>query len=567
MTSRLTHQLSTSTRGRLAAASLVAAALLVLGWALLAPISVANASEWAQVSCSLAGKPVSTEGWSPSWRIESSANEIFTDDCPKGGALIATDKQWTGELQEAGAGAVWAYSAPAGSTIVGGTLAYSMIAPYGISWISTPESESGQFLSCVFIPNTHGSCGEVGTSGSEAIPDKGGTHLYLVALCQGKEATAKCAAGLDAEARLISAEIILSTNAAPSGSGFTGPLLEGAASGNATMSFTAHDLNGPGVYSVTAKLDGETIYSGTPDSNSGECAIVGTDENNIREFQNTQPCPQNVPVTIEVPTGRYPNGEHQLKVEVEDATGKVASAYDGPITINNHPPAVAPSPVTTTLPPERGPCNGAPCDEAAKLTAAGQPTVFTRALGHSATTLTGRLISPTGAPIKDAQVKLLQQIGGSAAVTQIASATTHADGSWSLKAPAGPSRLLQVVFYSHTLDTVPASSLGFHESVQGAVSMHAPRRAHLGQAVTFAGQLHGGYVPAGGESVQMEIFYGGRWRTIEVLPTSSSGRWTYKYVFTLGAGSSYLFRAATVPNGGYPYTSSHSKPVRVTVRH
>jgi hypothetical protein len=123
------------------------------------------------------------------------------------------------------------------------------------------------------------------------------------------------------------------------------------------------------------------------------------------------------------------------------------------------------------------------------------------------------------------------------------------------------------VFYSHTLDTVPASSLAFHENVQGEVSMHAPRRARLGQAVTFAGQLHGGYVPAGGESVQMEIYYSGRWRTIEVLPTSSSGRWTYKYVFTLGAGSSYLFRAATVPNGGYPYTSSHSKPVRVTVRH
>ena len=34
-----------------------------------------------------------------------------------------------------------------------------------------------------------------------------------------------------------------------------------------------------------------------------------------------------------------------------------------------------------------------------------------------------------------------------------------------------------------------------------------------------------------------------------------------------GAGSSYLFRAATVPNGGYPYMSTHSKPVRVTVRH
>jgi hypothetical protein len=72
-------------------------------------------------------------------------------------------------------------------------------------------------------------------------------------------------------------------------------------------------------------------------------------------------------------------------------------------------------------------------------------------------------------------------------------------------------------------------------------------------------------VPASGESVQMEIRYGGRWRTIEVLPTNSKGRWTYRYVFTLGAGTSYLFRAATVPNGGYPFSSTHTKPVRVTV--
>jgi hypothetical protein len=250
--------------------------------------------------------------------------------------------------------------------------------------------------------------------------------------------------------------------------------------------------------------------------------------------------------------------------------------FDKTITFANHPgsdtplttaltASLAPT-ASSTAPPERGPCNGTPCDEAAKLVATGRPAAFTRALGHSAVTLTGRLMSPTGAPIKDAQVKLIQQINGSATATQIASAATRADGSWSLKAPAGPSRLLQVVFYSHTLDAVPASILDFHESVQGVVSMHAPRRARIGRAVTFTGQLAGGYVPAGGESVQVEIFYGGRWRTIEVLPTSSTGRWSYKYVFTLGVGTSYLFRAVTVPNGAYPYMNCHSKPVRVTVQ-
>ncbi len=250
-------------------------------------------------------------------------------------------------------------------------------------------------------------------------------------------------------------------------------------------------------------------------------------------------------------------------MELEDAAGDVATVYSGTLTTVNHATVFTP----TVAPVERGPCNGTPCDETAKLSVtAGEARTFTRALGHSAVTLTGRLTSATGAPIKDAQIKLLQQIGGSSAVTPAASVTTRADGSWSIKAPTGPSRLLRVAFYSHTLDTTPASILDFHESVQGAVSMHAPRRAHLGRAVVFTGQLAGGYVPAGGESVQMEIFYSGRWRTIEVLPTNGKGRWSYKYVFTLGVGASYLFRAVTVPNGTYPYTSSHSKPLRVTVQ-
>jgi len=568
MTTRLTHQPCTSSR---AGALLLTGALLLLGWVLLAPISTASASEWAQISCSLAGKPVSTEGWSPTWRIESSVNEVTADECAKGGALRATDEQTGGELQEAGAGAVWAYTAPTGSTIVGGTVAYSMIAPHGITWLSTPEDTPGGFVFCVSQEGFSIPCAEHTTSGSAAIPDEGGTHLYLGALCQGKEQTGKCPAAFDAEAKLLSAEIILSTNATPSASGFTGPLLEGAASGNATMSFTARDLNGPGVYTVTVKLDGEPVYSGTPDSNGGKCTVLGKNENNVREFQNTQPCPQNVPVTIEVPTGRYTNGEHQLAVEVEDATGKVASVYGGPITINNHPPVTTPSlpssTVTAATPPERGPCNGTPCDEAAKLIAtAGEPTTITRPLGRSTVTLTGRLTSPTGAPIHGAQVKLLQQTVGSAAVTPIASTTTGANGSWSLKVPAGASRLLQVAFYSHTLDTLPASTLDFHENVQGAVSMHAPHRARIGRALVFSGQLHGGYVPASGESVQMEIFYGGRWRTIEVLPTNSKGQWSYKYVFTLDVGASYRFRAVTVPNGAYPFMPVASKPVRVTVQ-
>jgi hypothetical protein len=46
MTTRPTHPLCSVSRRRFAMASLLASALFLVGWALLAPISTANAGEW-----------------------------------------------------------------------------------------------------------------------------------------------------------------------------------------------------------------------------------------------------------------------------------------------------------------------------------------------------------------------------------------------------------------------------------------------------------------------------------------------------------------------------------------
>ena len=528
----------------------------MLGWALIAPIP-ANAGEWAQATCSDGGEPVSTEGWAPGTVGGYLSIVEPGNTCAQvGGSLSLRDEVG---YQLPNSGPMWVYSAPAYSTIQGGSITLSLASPGGQAYLSTPNNSTDVGELVVM-------CTELCKTVKEnTLTDyyHGGSRLYAVTECIPPSGNEYCSSGLDAQMNIKSATILLANEAKPTGTGFTGTLLNNPASGRASLSFTARDEHGPGIYRATVQIDGHTIWSGTPDLNEGECVAHGTYEGALK-FRNQQPCPQETNVHTEVQTGTLAEGQHQLKVEVEDAAGNKATVYAGTITIDNQPPAA--TPVAAPPLPERGPCNGTPCDEAAKLAAAaGEAKTITRALGHTEVTLTGRLTSPTGTPIKDAQVKLLQQIVGSAAVTQIASTTTSANGSWSLKAPAGASRLLQVAFYSHTLDTIPASTLAFHENVRGAVSMHAPRRAWLGRALVFTGQLPGGYVPAGGESVQMEIFYSGRWRTIEVLPTNSAGRWSYKYVFTLGAGASYLFRAVTVPNGAYPFMSSQSKPVRVKV--
>ena len=563
MTTRLPH-LSVYSRGRFATVSLLASALLALGWALLAPIPTANAGEWMQRSCSYKGEYIAPEGWAAS--VTEGYNPLPNEFCELGGGFAVYASPDNDD--EPGAGQTWTYTAPHGSLIAGGTLNAWMHTRNGRTAIEAIVNsyERVQLRSCMYPNCEH-------YEGPVTLPADA-SQVSVVAQCiRSTEHPLVCEDtgsrwGLEdnfpfsGEANVTDPEIILSTNAMPKGSGFTGTLLHETISGTGTLDFTATDP-GPGVYQVRVKIDGNQVLAETPNTNDGKCAPNGTSEG-LRVFDSMQPCPNETPVRAEVQTASVSDGTHTL--EVEDAAGNVSTVYTGPVTTLNHAITTTTSTQSTIAPPERGPCNGTPCEEAAKLTATpGEAKTFTRSLHHTPITLTGHLTSPTGAPIEDAQVKLLQKINGSSIVTGTASTTTNADGSWSLKAPPGPSRLLQVAFYSHTLDTIPASTLDFHENVHGAVSMHAPRRAGLGQTVLFTGHLAGGYVPAGGESVQIEIFYSGRWRTIEVLPTTSSGRWAYKYVFTLGVGTSYRFRTVTVPNGTYPFTPAASKPVRITV--
>ncbi len=518
----------------------------------------ARAGQWAQATCSDGSEPVSTEGWAPGTVGGYLSIVEPGNTCAQvGGSLSLRDEVG---YQLANSGPMWVYSAPADSTIQGGSITLSLASPGGQAYLSTPNN-STEVSELVVM------CTELCKTVKEnTLTDyyHGGSRLYAVTECIPPSGKEYCSSGLDAQMNIKSATILLSNEAKPTAAGFAGTLLNNPASGTASLSFTAHDEHGPGVYHATVQIDGHTMWSATPNLSEGKCVAHGT-YNGALKFHSLQPCPQETEVHTEIQTSELAEGQHTLKVEIEDAAGNKATVYTGPITIDNQPPVVTP-PIVSVIPPSRGAPNGEPASEHATFTLAGrQPKAFTREQTRSAVVLAGRLTAPTGAPIKGAQVQLLQQVIGSAAAIPIASATTRPDGTWTLKAPTGPSRLLRVAYYSHTLDSTPAATLDIHESVQGVLSMHAPHRARLGHALVFRGQLAGGYVPPGGESVQMEILYAGRWRTIEVLPTSSRGAWTYKYVFTLGVGTSYLFRAVTVPNGGYPFLSTHSKAVRVTV--
>jgi hypothetical protein len=564
MTTRPTHPLCSVSRRRFAMASLLASALFLVGWALLAPISTANAGEWVQRTCRYNSEFIGTEGW------EGTATKGYEgaprEFCEGGGgfAVFAAPA----DDDEPYAGQVWTYKPPHGSTIAGGTLNASLTARNGRAYVEALVNYKAVPLQVCEYPSCEHHEGKV------TLP-AGASQVSVAALCLPVEETGKpyvCHGPetptnpdvFSAEGEVTDPEIVLSTTATPKGSGFTGTLLRESVSGTGTLDFTATDA-GPGVYQVRVKIEGHQVLAETPNTNNGKCAAAGS-TGGISVFDYAQPCPTETAVRAEVPTASVADGAHTLEVEVEDAAGNVSTVYTGTVTTLNHAITTTTA-VPTNTPPERGPCNGTPCVEAAKLTTTAEEAMsFTRPLKLSTVTLTGRLASTTGTPIKDAQVKLLAQIAGSSAITQVATATTSSDGSWLLKAPAGPSRLLQVAFYSHTLDIVPAATLDFHESIPATVSIHAPRSVHLGQFFAFSGQLTGGYVPAGGEEVQVQIRYGGRWRELQLVDTNSRGQWKYRYAFTLEPGTRWAFRAIAVRNGSYPFASHESATIHIAVR-
>ena len=146
-----------------------------------------------------------------------------------------------------------------------------------------------------------------------------------------------------ADVFISQADLLLQNNAVPTGSGFTGTVLEPGARGLTDLTFTAADPSGPGVYQVQVSVDGTPVYSQTPNTNSGQCVPVGTDPSSgALMFDYQQPCPPAESVDVPISTTGLQDGSHELSVKVIDAAGNVATALDQTITTSN--PLVTPRP-------------------------------------------------------------------------------------------------------------------------------------------------------------------------------------------------------------------------------
>lgn len=514
------------------------------------------------------GAAAPIDGWTS---FSNNSNMLAQDNCAQGSYLTAGMLGWV-EVP-VGAESGWTFSPPAGTSIRQATLHWdysngdwqdtgsatafeSLTAPYRTSrpfatcvhsapcccsgpWmgrispnnlvtVPTQDLEPGRGVPAAGISMTAGCTSTVG----------GGDHCY------------GAATEFAAFAGISMASITLEDGSPPQATVVGGSLTTGTElQGVQTLAITASDT-GSGIYQAILEVDGREAQSTTIDNNNGHCQNVGQTTDGRPAFLYVVPCKLDInDQYVSFNLSAIPDGPHMLTVLVSDAAGNATTVLSREVVVG------------------RGACNGT-CDDQAKIASnsARLSKVITRGYARSAIKLSGTLREPAGAPVVGARLELLQQASYTGApIRDVVSTTTNAAGQWTLAALRGPSRLLRVAFRSHALDSGYAAQLDYHERVFADIGLKASRRVRVGVPFDFRGELAGGYTPPERNTVQMEIFFAGRWRTIETLHTDPHGRFAYRYTFGAGAGSSYLFRASIQYSRAYPFLANASRPVRVNV--
>jgi hypothetical protein len=539
--------------------------------------SPASAGSWMEVSCvnpSQSAAP--SEGWS-SFAAGGGYGSNNGTACGPGSpmyAILSTDA-----AVGVGSAETLQYTPPGGSTLIGGSIDVSMYADgggfnaSGTAVAYTPDyayDGSDVFFQCAsgLTPCANGTNDFAGVLG---IPSGRGGNLYLSAGCGGASGYACNSGGSEGAwslVRLWWANLLLSNEATPSASGVGGTLLSPNAAGTADLTLNAADPGGPGVYLVIVQIDGKTVYSGTPNTNGGKCAAVGTSGSALM-FDYSQPCRTSESVDLPINTATFPNGRHTLKVLVQDAAGNSAVGYDGTISTtqpSNSSLGALPGPGTTAGSSPATPAavaNGATASRTARLNL-GVKHRITRTYSHRAFRGTGRLLDGQGHPIAGATLDVLQQVNGSPTMAVIGHAKTRANGTFAAAVPGGPNRTVEIAYRAFSTDASYASTAKIAEAVNAGVKLTvSPHRTGSEGTITLSGHVLGP-VPAQGVAVELLVHYRGRWEPFRVPQTDSRGRFEVVYQFQGGVGH-FPFRALVLGGQtGFPFAHGESRAVNVT---
>ena len=559
--------------GRRVLALALTVTLAVLGGWLAA--SSAHAGQWMEVSCVNPNQSAApSEGWSSFVTGAPGYGSNNGTGCGPGSpmyAILSSDA-----AAGVGSGENLQYTPPAGSTLVGGSVDVSMYADgggynaSGTAVAYTPDfayDGSNVFFQCArgLEPCSNGTDDFSGVLGLPA--DRGGS-FYIGAGCGGASGYACDEGGSEGAWSLVRVRwgnFLLSNEATPTASGVSGTLLSSNVEGTAELTMTAGDPGGPGVYLVIVQVDGKTIYSGTPNTSGGKCVPVGSSGAALM-FDYSQPCPASESVDLPIHTTSLPNGQHTLKVIVQDAAGNSAVVYDGSISTKQPAsnslgtlpgPGTGSSQAATAAAP-----NGTTASRTARITL-GLKRRITRTYARRALRVSGRLLGSGGRPIAGAMLDVLEQVSGSPNLSVIGHARTRANGTFIATVPGGPTRTIEIGYRAFSTDASYTAVATIAETVDAGVRLSvSPRWTGSEGTITLGGTVLGP-VPAGGVVVELLVHYRGRWEPFRAPRTDSRGHFHVVYQFEGGVGR-FPFKAMVFGGqGGFPFISGESRTVDV----
>jgi hypothetical protein len=437
-------------------------------------------------------------------------------------------------------------------------------------WWYVPHQISGATTYAIASVNT-GIVEESGTTKNSSLaPDvfvfpSTTTELTLADYCSNSDAGNGCnfGEGESPNLELFGASLTLFDPGLPSGSVTGGRLAgSGPASGTEALAYNASD-GGSGVRYVELLIDGKSVAK---NDYIAECP-----------YQNFAACPPNVSGTISWNTGGVADGQHEVALRIVNAGGNSSIVDDHTITTQNASAPVSPlgalpgpgtgaggsAGVGASRASGAGAANGTSASESAQLRL-GVPLTMLRSFAHRSLRLSGRLFNDLGDPIGNATLAIVQQIAGSKGTQVIAYARTSSNGTFAVRVPAGPSRLVEVAYRAFSADASYAAQAKIEESVAAGVQLDvSPRRTSSSGTITLSGRVFGA-VPSQGVVVELLVHYRGHWEPFRTPRTGSNGRFTVVYQFQGGVGR-FPFRAlAFGGQSGFPFTHGESAAVDAT---
>jgi hypothetical protein len=186
----------------------------------------------------------------------------------------------------------------------------------------------------------------------------------------------------------------------------------------------------------------------------------------------------------------------------------------------------------------------------------------------------GRLRRESGGPLAGREVVIDETFADGAATARRTSVVrTHADGTFSLPLPTGPSREVAAYFAgTHLLCRAEAPVARLAARTQVRFGASAAKATVGGRPVVFKGRV----ATAGTETraaaklpVVLQFRYrGAPWSEFRTVETDARGRFRYAYRFSDddSRGVRFRFRAYVKGREGWPYEPSASRPLTVTGR-